>query len=126
MLIVPPIGWKVVSAGGPGGGYSFNMTAGSIVGVFFGYDTGTYGYAGSIDGEPVPGYTLGVCFSAPTVPVSVIGYNAEVPEIVGLDVWVNGVHMPGSTFSLDEGRTGSQFGDGTEFEEDNSYFIEFK
>lgn len=130
MLIIPPIGWKVASGGGgdPGDGYSFTMTAGNYVGFVFGYypDIGF----GSIDAEPIPGETLISCVSAPSQRRSSVAFPGDLTSLLtGLQVWIDGVPFtlttPWTYVSVNDVTT-CQFGNGTEFDDGKSYFIEIK
>ena len=127
MLIVPSIGWRRPAGGG--GGYSFNMTAGDFAGVVFGYYPAAS--VGSIDVEPIAGQNLVQSIAVIPQGLSVVVFSGDLREFLsGFTVWVDGVEFntinATGDWELVEGETGYKFGDGTEFTDGNTYFIEIK
>jgi len=102
----------------PAGG--FTMTAGSFIGTYFGYDTGTVqGNFGSATGDlsGPGGGTVTALFSSPTEDES------SVLRISGETTSISTITVDGTPYSLFLDGSIYLFGDGTEFSNGVTYEI---
>ncbi len=111
--------------------YSFNMTAGNLAGVFFGYQSGSFG---SIDAEPIGGQTLSVCLYDPGNIAgqgqSYIAFNTDLTSLLTTQtVWIDSVqYAPGTGWTYNSGNDTTYYTPASawSFSDTVSYFIEIK
>jgi hypothetical protein len=88
---------KLMSAPAAAGGYSCNLTVGNFSGAVYGYDTedGLGLSIGSIDAEPVPGFTMATAaWSGTDLSIYFIGDCLSL--VTSLNVYIDSVNRGGA------------------------------